>query len=385
MASKVYYIDFRIRKGIKRKNILEKIDILFEQSRLNKIFEKEDLVAVKTHFGTWGSTRQIRPVYLRRIVENIKKRGGEPFVTETTGLGHAGRSFAPHLLRVAAYNGFTTETVGAPIICGDGLLGIDSVEVPINGLKLKKAYLAPAIVQAHSVLSVVHFKVHHGAGIAGALKNLGIGAASKVGKARAHMVHRLPLYFKEKCTGCAKCLKWCPTGAISLIKDEAVFDWAKCVSCLCCIDICKNYNKDPAVKLPKERFAMREGFVARFIDNFAALVKKVGREHMGYINFITEVTPHCDCPPYSDIPIVPEIGIVASLDPVAIDKASADLVNAAIGIPTSVLGDKKSSEVLKAGSDKIRLITSKDWTKFLGMGEKMGLGSSHYELINLDI
>ena len=139
------------------------------------------------------------------------------------------------------------------------------------------------------------------------------------------------------------------------------------------------------MKLPKERFAMREGFVARFIDNFAALVKKVGREHMGYINFITEVTPHCDCPPYSDIPIVPEIGIVASLDPVAIDKASADLVNAAIGIPTSVLGDKKSSEVLKAGSDKIRLITSKDWTKFLGMGEKMGLGSSHYELINLDI
>ena len=206
-------------------------------------------------------------------------------------------------------------------------------------------------------------------GIGGALKNLGIGAASKVGKARAHMVHRFPQYFIEKCTGCALCLKWCPTGAISLVEGKAQFDWSKCISCLCCPDVCKRYNKDPAVKLPKERFAMRESFVARLIDNFAALVKKVGREHMGYINFITEVTPHCDCPPYSDIPIVPEIGIVASLDPVAVDKASADLVNAAIGVPSSVLGNIKVGEALKTGSDKLRLVTGKDWTKQIALGE----------------
>ena len=383
--SKVYFIDFRIKKGNKRRNILEKIDILFEESGLDKIFEKDDLVAIKTHFGTWGSTRQIRPVYLRRVVENIKKRGGEAFVTETTGLGHAGRSYAPHLIRVAAYNGFTTETIGAPIICADGLLGIDSVEVPIDGLKLKKAHLAPALAQAHSILSVVHFKAHPGAGIGGALKNMGIGAASKVGKATAHMIDRFPQYFKEKCTGCRACLKWCPTEAISLVEGKAQFDWSRCISCLCCPDLCKSHNDDPAIKLPKERFAMDETFIKGFIDNFAALVKKVGRKHMGYINFITEVTPHCDCPPYSDVPIVPEIGITASSDPVAIDKASVDLVNATIGIPTSVLGDIEDSNVLKAGSDKFRYITGKDWMNLITFGEEMKLGSSEYELINLNI
>jgi len=385
LASKVYYVDFRIREGPKRKNILEKIDVLFERSGLDRIFEKDDLVAVKTHFGTWGSTRQLRPIYLRRIVENIKERGGEPFVTETTGLGHAERSFAPQLIRVAAHNGFTTETLGAPIICGDGLLGIDSVEVPIDGLKLKKAYLAPALAEAHAIISAAHFKLHPGTGFAGAIKNLGIGAASKVGKARAHMIHRFPKYFVEKCTGCAMCLKWCPTDAISLVRGKAEFNWSRCISCLCCPDICKRYNKEPAVTLPKERFTMRGDFTEKMIDNFAALVKKVGSDHMGYINFITEVLPHCDCPPYSDMPIVPEIGITASLDPIAVEKASADLVNEAPGIATSILGDKESSEALKAGSDKAQLITGKDWTKQIALGEKMGLGSSHYELIKLDI
>lgn len=385
MTSKVYFVDFRVRKGKKRKNILDKIDILFENSGLSKIFEEDDLVAIKTHFGTWGSTRQLRPVYLRRIVENVKKGGGEPFVTETAGLGHAGRSFAPHLIKVAAYNGFTNETLGAPIICGDGLLGVDSVEVPIDGLKLKKAYLAPAIAQAHSVLSVAHFKAHGFTGVAGALKNMGIGAASKPGKARAHMINRLPQYFVQKCTGCAACLKWCPTNAISLTEGKAKFNWSKCISCLCCPDLCKRNNEDPAVLLPKERFKGGESFVEGLVDCFAALVKKVGRDNMGYINFITEVTPHCDCPPYSDMPIVPEIGIVASRDPIAIDKASTDLVNAAIGIPESVLSDGKNDEVFEAGYDKIRFITGKDWMKLMSFGVKMGLGSLQYDLVKLDI
>ncbi len=385
MTSKVFYIDFKIRKGSKRKSVLEKIDVLIERSKLDKIFEKDDLVALKTHFGTWGSTRQLRPIYLRRIVENVRKKGGEPFITETTGLGHAGRSFAPHLLRVAAHNGFTTETVGAPIICGDGLIGVDTVEVPVEGLMLKKAYLASSLTQAHSIISVAHFKAHPGAGIAGAIKNLGVGAASKPGKARVHMVNRFPQYFMEKCTGCKKCLKWCPTYAISFVEGKAQFDWSKCISCLCCPDICKRFNKDPAVELPKERFSMQEAFVARMIDYLSALIKTVGREHMGYINFITEVTPHCDCPPYSDIPIVPEIGVVASLDPVAIDKASADLVNAAIGVPDSVLGDEKNSDALKAGSDKFRFITGKNWMELPSLGEKMGLGSLQYELVHLDV
>jgi len=170
-----------------------------------------------------------------------------------------------------------------------------------------------------------------------------------------------------------------------MIEEKARFDWSKCVSCLCCPDICKRYNEDPAVILPKERFLMGKGFLEGIVDNFVALQKMVGKEHMGYVNFITEVTPHCDCPPYSEMPIVPEIGIVASLDPVAVDKASADLVNASAGIAGSVLGDKGGSDVLEAGSDKIRFVTGRDWMDLLKLGERVGLGSLEYDLVTLDV
>jgi len=384
MTSKVYFVDFKMRKKDERKNILEKIDVLFEKSGLDRIFAENDIVAIKTHFGTWGSTRYLRPVYIRRIVENIKKRGGDPFVTETCGLGHKERSFAHQVIRVAAHNGFTSETVGAPIICADGLSGLDGVEISIDGLKLKKAHIASALVYAHSIISVAHAKLHPGTGIAGAIKNLGIGAATKLGKAEAHMIERFPQYSREKCTGCGMCIKWCPTGAITMIEGKAEFDWSKCVSCLCCPDICKEYNKDPAVILPRERFLMGKGFLEGIIDNFAALVKTIGEEHIGYINFITEVTPHCDCPPYSDAPIVPEIGIVASTDPIAIDKCSADLINAAAGLSSSLLGEAEDEEALKPGFDKIRYLTGRDWMRLLKLGEKVGLGSLEYELVKID-
>ena len=394
MASKVFYVDFRMRKGAGRKNILQKMDLLFEEAGLGGTFERGDLVALKTHFGTWGSTRQLRPVYVRRIVENVRRRGGDPFVTETCGLGHKDRSFAHQVLKVAAYNSFTAETIGAPVICADGLAGTDGVEVPIDGLKMKKAHIASALAHAHSVLSLVHFKAHPGAGLGGAFKNIGIGAATKLGKATAHMTNRFPQYFVDKCTGCGMCVRWCPTGAIAMIEEKAQFNWSKCVSCLCCPDICKRYNEDPAVILPRERFllyslpqdrSIEKEFLEGIVDNFVALQKMVGKEHMGYVNFITEVTPHCDCPPYSDMPIVPEIGIVASLDPVAVDKASADLVNASAGIASSVLGDKEGDNVLEAGSDKIRVVTGRDWMDLLKLGERVGLGSLQYDLINLDV
>ncbi len=385
MASKVYFVDFKMREKAKRKNVLEKIDVLFEESGLDEIFEENDIVAIKTHFGTWGSTRYLRPVYIRRIVENVKKRGGDPFVTETCGLGHKERSFAHQVIRVAAHNGFTQETIGAPIICADGLSGLDGVEVPINGLKLKKAHIASALAYSHSILSVAHAKLHPGTGIAGAVKNLGIGAATKLGKAEAHMNDRFPQYSREKCTGCGMCIRWCPTGAITLVDGKARFDWSKCVSCLCCPDICKEYNEDPAVTLPRERFLMGEGFLEGIIDNFTALTKLIGKERMGYINFITEVTPHCDCPPYSDAPIVPDIGIVASKDPIAIDKCSADLINAAAGLKNSILGDADKEEALMPGFDKISHITGRDWTRLLKLGERVGLGSLEYDLIKIDV
>jgi hypothetical protein len=384
MASKVYFVDFKAGKRSKGRNILEKIDALFEESGLGKIFEENDIVAVKTHFGTWGSTRFIRPVYIRRLVENIRKRGGDPFVTETCGLGHKERSFAHQVVRVAAHNGFTRETVGAPIICADGLTGLDGVEIPIDGFKLKKAHIASALAHSHAIISAAHAKLHPGTGVAGAIKNLGIGAATKLGKAEAHMNMRYPEYSREKCTGCGACVRWCTTGAIKIIGGKAEFDWSRCVSCLCCPDICKEYNKDPAVTLPRERFQMGKGFLEGIIDNFVALVKAVGRGHFGYMNFITEVTPHCDCPPYSDAPIVPDIGILASLDPIAIDKCSADLINAESGLKNSVLGEKGGEEALKPGFDKIRFLTGRYWLRLLELGEKAGLGSLDYELIEIN-
>jgi len=198
------------------------------------------------------------------------------------------------------------------------------------------------------------------------------------------MNKRFPQYSKDRCSGCGMCVKWCPTGAITMIEGKAEFDWSKCVSCLCCPDICREYNEDPAVTLPRERFLMGEGFLEGIVDNFMALVKAVGKEHIGYVNFITEVTPHCDCPPYSDTPIVPEIGIVASLDPIAIDKCSADLINAAAGLSNSILGEAENKDVLKPGFDKIRFLTGRDWVRLLELGEKVGLGRLEYELVEIE-
>jgi len=307
----------------------------------------------------------------------VRKAGGEPFVTDTTTLDiRRTRGTAPGHLEVASSHGFTKETLNAPFIIADGFYGNDYTTVKINGHQLKEVYVAKALAEADVLLSVTHFKGHALSGIGGTCKNLGMGGCSKLGKNSVHY-YGLPTVDKDKCDGCGVCVSSCPVQAISLSEGVANIDSSKCFACRACIEDCPK-------KAIRNRRTNREDFNLRMADLVYGLVKLVGKENIFCFNFILEVDWLCDCEHnqlgWSDLPIVPDIGITASRDPVAVDQASVDLVNKAPGIPGS-----KAEEVgaLKPGVDKFYVINGISPSFHLEALEKLGVGSRKYNLVKI--
>ena len=374
--SKVYFANARSRKR-KESGVL-KLERLLEESGIMDVFSEGETVAVKTHMGHKLCTRYLRPHFIRIIVDKIREAGGVPIVTDTTGLGLSLRPTSSHrynakdYLSMAVEHGFTPETVNAPIIIADGLWGDDDIEVSFNGLKVKKIYVAKAIAQADSVLSVAHFKGHELTGFGGALKNIGVGCTSKAGKFALHGT-RKPSINLEKCDGCGVCLEYCFAEAITIKNGKAFIDPDKCTGCLHCNGQCPR----DAVEVGWEE---SDAFQVKMVDAVAAVMKAVGKKNIGYVNFALDITPICDCAPSSDVPIVPDIGVFASKDPVAIDKASVDSVNDSVGVPGS---SAEEAGALERGSDKFQLIHKVNWKKQFNIAEKLGLGSSHYNLIKV--
>ncbi len=365
MKSTVYFTDLRASF---RENLLGKIGRLLETAGISGAVKKKDLVAVKLHFGELGNTAFIRPVYLRKIVQDIKSHGGEPFLTDSNTLYAGTRSDAPRHLKTAIQNGFAFSVVDAPIIIADGLRGKSETLIPINQNRFKSVYIASEIVQADALVSVAHFKGHELCGFAGTLKNLGMGCASRKGKLAQHSTLS-PKAVKRRCVGCGDCVTHCSQGALSIIDEKAFLDSEKCIGCGECIIVC-----------PNKAFNIRWNqsgnvFLENMIEYTMGALK--GKTKKGlFINFITDITPLCDCVPCNDAPIVRDIGIVASKDPVAIDKASVDLVNKERGLPESCLKTN-----IEPGEDKFKGIYPKiDWSHQFEYAEKIGLGSSDYEL-----
>jgi len=368
MPSAVYFSDMRTSK---EGNLFDKISKLMERGGLAGFVQSGDLVAVKIHFGEKGNHAFIRPVFIRRVVEEIKKCGGLPFLTDSSTLYPGERKNAVAALACAVENGFAYAVVGAPLIMCDGLRGQSAVEVPIAGEIFKKVKIATEIIESDSLVAVSHFKCHELTGFGGALKNLGMGCSSRDGKLQQHSTLG-PVIHEKLCTACRACLKACAHDAIVVTAEVACIDPDLCVGCGRCVSFCPQkavsvqWNEASSV-LMKKMAEYAHGSVS-------------GKEKSSlFLNFITQVSPACDCYGHADAPIVNDIGICASTDPVALDQACADLVNAAPGNRNTAL---KSG--FEPGGDKFRgVYPDIDWSIQLEHAEKLGLGTRKYELISI--
>lgn len=366
--SRVYFTDLRTTP---KRNLLNKVGDLLNRVKVDTKIKKNDLVAVKLHFGELGNAAYLRPIYLRTIVSKIKELKAKPFLTDTNTLYTGSRSDSVNHITTAIHNGFDFSCVECPIIIADGLKGSSGVKIPIKGEVLKEVSIAKEIVDADSLVVVTHFKAHELSGFGGSIKNIGMGCATREGKLVQHSTVS-PKVNRETCTGCKGCLDYCPADAISIVSKKASIDGSKCIGCGECILICPfhaieiQWNESPDIFQKK---------MAEYA--FGALKGK--EKKAVYINFLMQISPACDCYPHNDAPIVRDIGILISDDPVAIDKASSDLVNNEESMPQTAI--KKH---LEKGEDKWRAIyPAIDWNIQLNHAEKLGLGTCEYTLIKI--
>jgi len=368
MSVRVYFSDLRAGTG---ENLFSKLGRLMNRCRLEEKIAEGDLVAVKLHFGEKGGHAFVRPVFIRKIVEEIKGCRGKPFLTDSSTLYPGSRKEAVSALTGAIENGFAYAVVGAPLIMCDGLRGHTAVDVIIPGELFRSVSIGAEIVEADALVVVSHFKCHELMGFGGALKNLGMGCSSRDGKLRQHSTVA-PRVAEDVCNACGVCLGSCVHGAISLLEGKARIDPELCVGCGRCISTCLR-------KAVKVQWNEAAPLVMKKMAEFALGAVQGKQEKAVYLNFITQVSPACDCYGHSDAPIVPDIGICASTDPVALDQASVDLVNAAPGYRDTAL---KSG--FEPGGDKFRGVSPDiDWEIQLEHGEKIGLGSRNYELVRI--
>ena len=368
--SKVYFTDFRARPGL---NLLQKLERLVKKAGIENINFENKYVAIKIHFGEPGNLAYLRPNYAKVIVDVVKELGGKPFLTDCNTLYVGGRKNALDHLDAAYLNGFTPFSTGCHVIIADGLKGTDEAYVDIDEEYVKTAKIGRAIMDADIVISLNHFKGHEGTGFGGAIKNIGMGCGSRAGKMEMHSSGK-PNVLHEKCKKCKQCIKICAHGAISYDEEgKAQIDHNKCVGCGRCIGIC-NFD---AIKSPNDEAA--DILNKKMAEYALAVVKDRPQFH---ISLICDVSPNCDCHAENDAPFVPDIGMLASFDMVALDKACADLVNAATPFENSYLGDQLKKNI----HEKDHFHTNHPethWESQIEHGEKIGLGNSEYELIKI--
>ncbi|MFH1138219.1 MAG: DUF362 domain-containing protein [Pseudomonadota bacterium] len=371
MKSKVFGADMRTSF---KQNMLQKLDQLVDSLEMAKTLKPRDLTAIKLHFGERGNTAFIRPIYIKRIVDKVTQCQAAPFITDANTLYVGTRSNSAQHLRTALENGFAPSVVGAPLIIADGLRGNSAIGVEINQKNVKIAYVGAEVVEADALISAAHFKLHEVAGFGGAIKNVGMGSASRRGKLDQHSGLG-PKVQAKKCIGCGDCQARCSQKAITLQEQpnaktlKAFINPEKCIGCADCILAC------PQGAIQVQWSASIPTFMEKMVEYTAAALK--GKEGKSFfINFLTQISPGCDCLPFADAPIVRDIGILASTDIVALDQASADLVNQEPALPGACL-----KTATGPGEDKIRgVYPNIDWEKQLEYAESLGLGSRDYEL-----
>ena len=368
--SKVYFTDFRTRIGV---SLTEKLQKLIRKAEISNIDMDGKFVAIKMHFGELGNLAYLRPNYAKAVADVVKELGGRPFLTDCNTLYPGSRKNALDHLDCANINGFNPMTTGCQILIGDGLRGTDDVEVPVpNGEYCKTAFIGKAVMDADIFISLTHFKGHECTGFGGTLKNIGMGCGSVAGKMHQHN-EGTPVVNPKRCKNCGYCAKECGSDAISFESGKAYINPDICKGCGRCIGSC-GFN---AIKNPNDS---ANEILGRKIAEYSAAVCH-GRPCF-HISLITDVSPNCDCHGENDAPILPNIGMLASFDPVALDQACVDLALNAAPMPNSQLGDNLCREDWHHHHDHFMDSNPNvRWKETLEQGEKIGLGSREYELI----
>ena len=371
--AKVYFSDLRCHPGL---NLPDKLKKLIRAAGIGKIDFDHKMVAIKMHFGEPGNLAFLRPNYAKAVADVVKELGGVPFLTDCNTLYAGRRKNAVEHLDSACENGFSSLSTGCQIIIGDGLKGTDDIEVPVEGgVYVKRAKIGRAIMDADVFISLSHFKGHENAGFGGALKNIGMGCGSRAGKMEQHSAGK-PEVDHARCVGCRMCAGQCAHSAISYGEDrKASIDHSRCVGCGRCIGVC-NFD---AIHNPND--CANDELNAKIAEYSKAVVD--GRPQF-HISLVIDVSPCCDCHGENDVPILPDVGMFASFDPVALDQACADACMAQSPMPGSQLDDNMRAPDFCDRHDPFRnSFPETNWRVCLEHAERIGLGKRSYELIRV--
>lgn len=344
----------RIDDWTSKEKISEGLSSLWQQMDMSEFIQKDEFVAIKLTFGEEGTSGYIKSEWISRFIENLKQKTENLYILETNTLYREKRSNAVGHLHVANLHGYDIKTLGIPIIIGDGLQGRNSQDVAIRGEHLETVKLAKAVCESNAIISLSHITGHCQTGLAGSLKNLGMGCASRAGKLQQHS-RTLPEINIEKCVGCGECMEVCPVNAIGLKKKKAILVKERCVGCGECTVVCQAGAIE--IKYDENTIKLQEKMVEYTLGVTTAVGSKIV-----CINFLYNVTKNCDCMSRDETPIVPDVGIIGGFDPVAVDKASLD-----------ILGVATFKNIFPEIDPMIQILH----------GEKIKLGLSQYELIEV--
>jgi len=381
MKSKVYFSNLRTNPHC---NLIDKMERLVKKSGFITPALDKQFVAIKIHFGEPGNMAYLRPNYAARMANLLRASGAKPFLTDSNTLYSGGRSNAVDHLQSAQENGYNLISAQCPVVIADGIKGSDCREIPLNCKYCKAPKVGAAIVDADVIVSMNHFKGHEQTGFGGALKNIGMGSASVAGKLELHSSSK-PVVDTENCTGCKVCVTHCAHDAIHLnASKKAEIDYDSCVGCGQCVALCQYEAAVSGANCTADELNFK---IAEYVKAILA-----GKPNF-HINFIMNVSPECDCWNHNDAALVPDIGIAASFDPVALDQACADLVVKAPALQGNRVTDAilkrsqsyaESNDDFGVGQDKFHIVhPNTNWKAGLAYAEEIGVGTRDYELINI--
>lgn len=366
--SKVYFTNFRTTQD---ENTQQKLARLMATAGMDQIDFQDKYVAIKIHFGEPGNLAFLRPNFARTVVDFVKNCGGKPFLTDCNTLYVGGRKNALDHLDSANQNGFFPITTGCQLLIADGLKGTDEALVPVAGGKyVKEAKIGRAIMDADIVISLNHFKGHEMTSFGGAMKNLGMGSGSRAGKMEMHSAGK-PWVLEDSCVGCGNCQRICAHGAPQLDSGKAFINHDKCVGCGRCIGVCPMDAVKPASDESINNLSFKMAEYAKAVVD--------GRPQF-HITVANAISPNCDCHSESDLPIVPDIGMFASFDPVAIDRACVDAVNRQKPLAGSWVFDQGDASI---ADNLIAAHPNTDWRPIFQYAKELGLGSDEYDLVEI--